>query len=47
MANIKIINLSSPDDKPMMIEETRLIKIGRDLYERPTGILKVGSPPKI
>ena len=41
MANIKIINLSSPDDKPMMIEETRLIKIGRDLYERPTGILKV------
>ena len=41
MTNIKIINLSSPDDKPMMIEETRLIKIGRELYEKPTGILKV------
>ena len=33
--NKKIINLSSPDGKPMMIDETRLIKIGRDLYDKP------------
>lgn len=37
--NIKIINLSSPDDKPMMIDETRLIRVGRDLYEEPKGIM--------
>lgn len=39
--NIKIINLSSPDDKPMMIDGTRLIKVGKDLYDKPTGFLKV------
>lgn len=36
--NKKIINLSSPDGKPMMIDETRLIKIGRDLYDKPSGL---------
>ena len=38
MSNIEIIKLSSPNNKPMMLDGTHVIQICKDLYQAPKGI---------